>query len=390
MPLKKILLLTRTHPDFLPPVYAVAQVLRDEGYHIDIVCFESNVPGAFDPGNDITVTTLGRYDDKPLRQKIGYQFAFINKAQSLADDTTAAVIAFCAFSFLVALKVKQSPAIYIALETSNYSWEKFRQSPLSVYYNRKAIKSLHRAALVATPSIQRSAWLAGMANLGSLPYTIFNTAYCDKSGREKEMYKDLYRSLVPADFIGKKIFLYTGNVNSSLCMHEFVQGYCMSDNDSRLIITGIKDNPYGNAIRQVVADAGKNGKVLLLPSLSREKMLALQANADIGICFSRELDDVIESKMVAPNKVGEYISNGCLVIGNDVFYLQKLAADGIAVLSDSIEPRDIANAISTVLQRAAEAGAREKVRRYFETSFCMQRQLEPVLNYLKRSSHAGR
>ena len=38
---KKILLLTLVHPDFLPPVYSTGQVLRDLGFDIHILTFDS-------------------------------------------------------------------------------------------------------------------------------------------------------------------------------------------------------------------------------------------------------------------------------------------------------------------------------------------------------------
>ena len=60
---KKILLLTLVHPDFLPPVYAVAQVLRDLGYRIHILTFDSYVPAELNLGSNIELEMKETHND---------------------------------------------------------------------------------------------------------------------------------------------------------------------------------------------------------------------------------------------------------------------------------------------------------------------------------------
>ena len=66
----KLLLLTLVHPDFLPPVYACAQVLRDEGYAIHILTFDSFVPANLELGSDITIECVGKHHGIGLKQRL--------------------------------------------------------------------------------------------------------------------------------------------------------------------------------------------------------------------------------------------------------------------------------------------------------------------------------
>jgi hypothetical protein len=63
---KTILLLTLVHPDFLPPVYAIAQVLRDYGYNIHILTFDSPVPANLDIGDNIAMELMGKHHEANL------------------------------------------------------------------------------------------------------------------------------------------------------------------------------------------------------------------------------------------------------------------------------------------------------------------------------------
>ena len=49
--MNNILFLTLVHPDFLPPVYSMADVLVSKGYNIDIFTFESNAPNSLKTEN---------------------------------------------------------------------------------------------------------------------------------------------------------------------------------------------------------------------------------------------------------------------------------------------------------------------------------------------------
>ena len=381
---KKILLFTLVHPDFLPPVYAVAQVLRDLGFDIHILTFDSIVPAQLDLGNNIELETLGRhYDESPL-QRLKLRNKFINRAKQLTRQNINAIITFCPFSFLCGLKIKKNkPLIYITLEPSDFSLQLFLNSPLSNYRNLLALQNISKADIVATPSIQRSAWLAGRCHLNFMPYTILNTSYFNE---EEENTYETFKELVPPDFLDKKIILYTGAVNSDLCIMELVRAFdLVNDENSALIITGVKDDEYGSDIKKFIENCKSQKRIKLFPYLTRVQMLSLQSNAHIGACLVREFEDNVKSKMIAPNKVGEYMSKKLYILGIKAEYLMPFQMMGFASLADSPTPRDISKAIRKALITVNEKDNRSKIGIFVKDYFCMQQQLKPVIKYINEA-----
>lgn len=381
-----ILLLTLVHPDFLPPVYATAQTLRDQGYNIHILTFDSFVPADLDVGENILIESVGKHHGIGTAARIALRRKFTGRARVLADNHPKAVIAFCAFSYLCALKVKgPAPVIYSALEVSDFILEVFLRSPMSNYNNLKALRRVHKADLVATPSVQRSAWLAGRCHLNFLPYTILNTAYLQAKAEDKDY--NTFRRIVPDHFLEKKIIVYTGAVRGNLCIMELVEAFDMAnDEGSALVITGIKDNPYCNQIKEFVQHCKSNGRIHLLPYVTRAEMLALQANADIGVCLAREYDDNVESKMMAPNKVGEYMAKGLYLLGVKNEYLMPFQMTGIASLAETTEPADVSAAIKKALIAVQDSSYKESINQFVREYFCMQQQLKPVISFLQKLS----
>lgn len=381
-----ILLLTLVHPDFLPPVYATAQTLRDLGYNIHILTFESFVPADLDVGENIVIETVGKHHGIGTAARLRLRRQYTARAKELSGKNPRAIIAFCAFSYLCALKVKgPRPVIYSALEMSDFILEVFLRSPLSNYNNLRALRRVHKADLVATPSIQRSAWLAGRCHLDFLPHTVLNTAYLQAKTDDKNY--SAFQKLVPGHFLQKKIVLYTGAVREHLCVLELVQAFDMANDDnSALVITGIKDNPYCNSIKEYVQKSKSRERIQLLPFVTRAEMLALQSNANIGVCLTREYDDNVESKMMAPNKVGEYLAKGLYLLGVNTAYMMPFQMKGIAALAESLEPADISNAIKKALVAVEDRRYRDTIGQFVKEYFCMQQQLKPIITFLQTIS----
>ncbi len=379
----KILLLTLVHPDFLPPVYAIAQVLRDEGYSIHILTFDSFVPAYLDIGNNIVVESVGKHHGIGLPQRLQIRSKFRSRAGELAAGQPGAIMAFCTFSYLCALQIKKnSPVIYHAIEVADFIPKLFTKSPLSHLNNLLALKKAHKADLAATPSVQRSAWLAGRSHLDFLPHTILNTAYLSPTAEQD--YTAIFRQIVPEPLQDKKIILYTGAVNAHLCIKELVMAFeQINDQMSALIITGIKDNDYCNEIKSAVAASKAGSRIKLFPYVTRTEMLALQANADIGVCLAREYEDNVESRMMAPNKVGEYLSKGLYLLGVSTEYMTQFKMKGIASLAASPTPEAIGIAMQDALQAVNDKSYKTTIRNFVKDYFCMQQQLKPVLAFLK-------
>jgi len=377
---RKILLLTLVHPDFLPPVYATAQVLRDIGFDIHIITFDSFVPASFDVGNNIDIETLGRHYDAGFTERLQLRKKFISRASELVRESPVAIIAFCPFSFQAGLDIKKkTPLLYIALEVADFSMGTVLNSPLTSYRNLMAIRNMHKADLVATPSVQRSAWLAGRCHLQIMPYTILNTVYLKP---EEDNY-DTFKEILQPHFLDKKIVLYTGAVNSDQCVQELVRAFDMvNDPDSALVITGIRDDEYSADIQKFVAGCKSRERIQLFPYLTRQQMLSLQSNAHIGACLIREAQDNVKSKMMAPNKIGEYMSKSLYVLGIATEYLKPFKIRGFASLAESATPRDISKALREALAAVTDTTYKQKIKSFVKEDFCMQQQLKPVIKFI--------
>ena len=379
---KKILLLTLVHPDFLPPVYSTGQVLRDLGFDIHILTFDSFVPAQLDLGENIVVETLGSHYNSGLKGRMGLRRKFTNRAKELVNEHPAAIISFCPFSFTCGLNIKKNvPLVYLVLEIADFILPIFFNSPLSNLRNLQALRSIYKADFVATPSIQRSAWLAGRCHLTFMPHTILNTAYVPKTEASTDY--ETYKNIVPADFLNKKIVLYTGAVNDEHCLLELVRAFdLVNDKGSALVITGIKDNEYCDRIKKVVSRTDCADRILLLPYVTRAQMLALQANANIGVCLSREEQENVKTKMIAPNKVGEYLYKKLFILGLKSEYLKPIEMKGLAALAETSTPVEISKALRRALIAVNETELKQKISTFVKEDYCMQQQLKPLIYYL--------
>lgn len=381
---KTVLLLTLVHPDFLPPVYAIAQVLRDEGYDIHILTFDSYVTADIDLGSKIVIESAGRHHNLGLLQRLSIRRKYTARAKELARERPVAIISFCAFTYLCGLGIRQqTPLIYHAIEVADFLWSSLLRSPLSQINNLLAIKKIHKASLVATPSVQRSAWLAGRSGVSFMPHTILNAAYIPNTPSTDST--ATYNTLVPAAVRQKKVILYTGAVNNHLCIKELVLSFCtLNDTGSALLLTGFKDNAYCNEIKAIVTDSGCADRVIMFPYITRTEMLALQANADIGVCLAREYDDNLESKMMAPNKVGEYLAKGLYLLSVDTEYMKPFGMKGIASLAVTPTVPHIMKAMKDALQAVNDITYKEKINKFVTDFYSMQQQARPIVDFVKK------
>ncbi len=370
------------HPDFLPPVYSTGQVLRDLGFDIHILTFDSFVPAELDLGERITVETLGSHYNAGLKERMSLRRKFTRRAKELVSEHPAAIISFCPFSYTCGLNIKKKvPLVYLVLEIADFILPIFFNSPLSNLRNLQALKSIYKADFVATPSVQRSAWLAGRCHLTFMPHTILNTAYVPKAEASTDY--ETYRNIVPADFLNKKVVLYTGAVNDEHCLLELVRAFdLVHDEGSALVITGIKDNEYCDRIRKVVSRTDCSNRILLLPYVTRAQMLALQANANVGVCLSREEQENVKTKMIAPNKMGEYLYKKLFILGLKSEYLKPIEMKGLAALAETSTPVEISKALRRALAAVHDAGLKQRISTFVQEDYCMQQQLKPLIYFL--------
>lgn len=375
----KVLLLTLVHPVYLPPVSTLAAVLRDAGYQPHILTFQTAKNTQATAAHGIVLETVGQHDGLPLRARVAARKRFTARAGELSSDAHAGIIAFCAFSFLSALKVKgTSPVIYHALEMADFKWSYIRRSPLSMVNNYFALARAHRADLLCTPSPQRSAWMAGRCDLNKMPVTVLNTTY-EVTNAVSTDRTEVFARLLP-DAGNKTVLLYMGSVNSTVCILELVAAFRqLNRQDCLLVIAGMKATDY---CRQVGTAAQGDANIRFFNFVAGEEKAALQQCAHIGICLSREAEDDLESKMTAPNKVGEYLAAGLYVLASNTDYMKPIAAAGVASLAGNLQPDTIARAISEAIEISSNQVTVERIKQFVTSYYNMQVQARPILDML--------
>ena len=380
----KILYLSLVHPDFLPSIYSVAHVIAEAGHAVRILSFDSPAPGRFNTRAGIEMTGCGSHDGT-LRHRARARSRFRRVLRSLLDsEPPSVVVTACPFSYLQALRfVPQSiPIIYQAFETYPASVRDFRHSPFTTWRNWRALRQLGRAALVCTPSPERSGWLMAYAGLSSLPATILNVP----SWRETLLddRPDHGEAVpLPAAVADKHVVINTGRVNATQATLELVESVAAWPDDACLVVTNVGDTAYDRSIRAARDRSARRSDIVLLPMVSRAAMRWLQKRAAIGVCLMRTTSS-LEAIMPAPNKVGEYLHAGLLIVGNRTAYLDRLRAHGVVEIAEGLEGEAIAAAVIAAVRSVRGGNARARVRTIARSWYCMEVQALPILAVLDK------
>jgi hypothetical protein len=384
MTTKKILLLTLVHPAFLPPVTAMAQVLKAEGYEVTILTFDPHIATEVTDNEGIVLESVGKHHGIGLLQRLKIRRKYTARAKQIVAENTTAIISFCAFTYLCGLKVrKQHPLIYHALEMADFIWKSLPRSPLSQVNNYLALSNVHKATLVTTPSAQRSAWLAGRCKLSFLPETIQNTTYV--SAATSYNHVDTINQLIPLSLQNKVALLYMGSVNELNCVAELVEAFCKVDNENCvLLIAGMRDNSYCNAIKQYAATQVANSRIVFYPYVAGKEKEGLLQHAAVGVSLTKENSADIESKMTAPNKAGEYLAKNLYLIGTETEYMKQFKFSGVASLVSSPTPENITTAVNEAVAVIATGTCKNKIEYMVTHYYSMQQQMKPITNLLQK------
>jgi len=383
---KRILFLSQVHPDFLAPIYSMSNVLEESGWNVDVFSYASPAAAAEDLGNGIRIHVGGISGGgvfARMRVRRNYRRQVEMWVRQHPPD---AIISVCPFSFLEALRVSKGkiPVIFHAFETYDYPvGRRFFNSPASNLRNFRALRRLGKAVLVSTPSSERSGWLAGRAKLQRIPTTVINAPDDSLYRTIESRRKETLDRLLPQRFIGRPITINTGNVSPTQAIRELIESVVHWPREACLVVTNVREDSYAREIRDLTDDSPRREDIFLLPLLPRREMLALQSSSSIGVCLLRE-QDALETKMPAPNKVGEYLHGGLLVLGTRMRYLDQLEQQGVAVLSNSLEPSDIGRAMTQAVARLANPKLREEIFDFARSHYCMKEQIRPILQVLNR------
>lgn len=377
-----VAILTLVHPDFLPSVHALSEVLGAGGYRVDVFTFSSPAPGEIGYGPNVRLHDLGPHRGSAVaRHRARHRFRSEVSAWANAHPARA-VIATCPFTFLEGLRIVggPTPLVYFSLEMYDARPADLVRSPFTAYRNWRALKRLGEATLVCVPSSERAGWLAARAGLSRIPATVLNSP--SQAARDRlNVSAAAADALLPASFRDRPLVLNTGGVSSTQCLLELVDSVRWWPERACLAITNVGDTPYARALRRMVAESPRTADIALLPMVSRLDMLALQARASVGACLLRE-GDIPETSMPAPNKVGEYFHAGLHVLGLHMPFLDQLEHHGAVVLADSLAPRALGAAVSRALALAHVPNGRERPRALARTWYRMEAQIQPILRVI--------
>jgi glycosyltransferase involved in cell wall biosynthesis len=376
-----VLFLSLVHPDFLPSIYALAQVIRDSGYLPTIVSFSSLGPGNFDPGPKIEMVDCGShvgtfFDRRDARAR----FRVVSEKASRRLNPVA-IIASCPFSYLQALRIARGrPVIYFVEEIYETALRQFVRSPLSIFRNWRAQQRLDEAALVAAPSDERAQFIARKSRLRKQPVTILNSPYIGEDLVAKD--DGSLDALLPDRIKTGVMVINTGRVSATQGILELVNSVELWPDDVRLVITGVNDSPYSNLVRMAVGRSPRNADICLLPLVSRATMISLQSRAHIGVCLLRRNDEPA-TIMPAPNKIGEYLKWGLIIVASRLPFLDQLAGRAVGELVDEMDPSLIARAVHAASAIASDPGSRTRVQRVSREWLNMNVQARPIIQLLE-------
>lgn len=382
-----VLLLSLVHPDLLPSVHALSLVLRDRGFAPTVVSFASPVPGRYIAGHGVRLIDCGPHAGS-LRERMGQRAGFRSLAERMFESMAPiALIATCPFSYLEALRLADvsTPVVYMVQEIHTFGSADLRRSPVSSLRNWRAERRLDEATLLVAPSPERAGFIAARAGLERIPATVLNCPYLGQTTTEPD--DAALDALIPERFSDGVLVVSTGRVSDTQAIHELVESVRHWPEDANLAVTGVDDSQYSRRIREARDASPRRDDICLLPMLPRAAMLALQRRARVGICLLRNTREPA-AKMPAPNKVGEYLRWGALIVAPRLPFLDTLPAHGVAELAERLEPVEIGRAVTVAVGRARHPGTQETVQRVSREWYNMGVQAAPILEVLHRAALA--
>jgi hypothetical protein len=195
--------------------------------------------------------------------------------------------------------------------------------------------------------------------------------------------------VLPPRFREGILVVNTGRVSHTQAIVELVESVAEWPDDAKLVVTGLRESEYAAAVRERAAASPRRSDICLLPVLPRAAMLALQRRAHVGVCLLRLHDDPA-TQMPAPNKVGDYLQWGLVIVASRLPFLEQLETRGVGEMVEVLDAPEIARAVRHAVERARRPSTREIVQRVSREWMNMEVQAEPILELLRSSAPLAR
>jgi hypothetical protein len=221
------------------------------------------------------------------------------------------------------------------------------------------------------------------AGLSELPRTVLNCPYIGEDAGRLDV--EAVDDLLPPHFNDGVLVVNTGRVSRTQGVVELVESVTLWPDDARLVVTGVGDSEYAREVRRRAEQSPRRDDIRLLPMIPRAAMLALQQRAHVGICLLRK-DDEPATRMPAPNKVGEYLQWGMVIVASRLPFLDQLEQRDVGELTDELEPSQIGAAVRRAVERARRRETRSDTQRVARGWLNMEVQAAPILDLLESVS----
>jgi hypothetical protein len=376
-----VLLLSLVHPDLLPSLYSVSEVLSARGLDVEVLTFSSPAGGAIPLPRGVTLHDVGKYQSGAIsRRRARRRFRRAVRERFVARRPIS-ILAACPFSYLEALDVagRNTPVVFMFYEMYDASWAELPRSPATIVRNWRALRRLRDSALVCVPSQERAQWLQERATLPRSPTVVLNCP--TRSTERRPRHEASVASLLPAYFRDRHLVINTGGVTNSRGVLELVASVSHWPTGTALVITNVGEGSYAERVRRAAAESERSDDILLLPLVTRSQMLGLQRLAVIGTSFFR--GDDLDTRYPAPNKIGEYLHAGLLVVASRSAATEQLASQGLAVVADNLTPAGVGEAIARAVAQVERVDTRCGALAAAQRWYCMEVQLEPVTRFIE-------
>lgn len=335
---KKLLLISWVNPNFLPPVREMAKVFKASAYQIDLITTNINFP--LDSGLYSSVKYVDFHKNQSAVKRQLQKIAFIRKVKKFKSNYRK-ILVFDNYSLLAAICTYNKKSIfYNILELFDYSRKLFFRSPFDTTVALLSKFILTRGLDYSLPSPQRIQWIERrFPDLSNHSQLLYNAPFVSDNC--------LNRSSFSKDRNSLPVIIHTGGVTPTRCVQELISGFEAMKQGARLVITNLNDSHYSNEIKNQVALSCKKELIETFEFLSGERLVALRNEAAIGVCFTK--GDTYDTKNIAPNKIGEYLSYGLYSLVNRNSYYDVFENSPIIKSVDSLSPKEIAAALDLLV-----------------------------------------
>ena len=370
-------ILSLVHPDFLAPLYAIAELLAEAGCEVDIFSAASIAPGHAPLPENVRIHECGVPSGR-LAARLSTRRGLRRSVNAWTSQRSPrALLACCPFSYLEALRAARGriPVVYWVFELYETAWRGFPRSPLTILRNRRALRRMGQCDLVCAPTAERAGWLLRAGALDRLPAVVLN---CPLPRAEQGAF-DAWPEWLPSRFREGPIVLNTGNIGPTHCVPDLIATLPEWPAESRLVITNVGDSPHGRVLRELAERSPRREDILLLPTIPRADMLLLQRLSQVGVCLMRRTES-LETIMPAPNKVAEYVHAGLVVLAFANSITSRLEGEGLAVIIEEREQPPIAEGVRRALRLACDGDARSRAKQVAGDWYNMRKQGAPILH----------